>query len=267
MGLRRWTRWSRWAAPLPLALAACAPPPDPLPDPPGGGPVALHFRTELLERADPVAEFVPENDPAVRAVCREALENAMVRYPVEDLARELSDVVVVRKLGHEGVAVEGLAYVRDREVALSSFPVTAYPDRASGAAFLGRAFHHELAHLLMARHPSLFPTAEWREANAPDFRYARNGWDAIVRGATSDFDPDLNAQGLLHPYAASCIEEDVASMAEELLVPDEGARGRALRRALVRSPRLRRKAALLRAFYLRVFPVMRPIERFSGDPR
>ena len=178
-------------------------------------------------------------------------ERLATRYPATAFAREIRRVTLVRDLKFEEVGVGGLSYAGARRVVLSvGHGAETYP-----LAYLARSFHHEVAHALLDNHGRDLSRRDWEAAHAPSFKYGdSDGWGAIDAGNTSTArDPGLAALGVLSPYAASCYEEDVSSMAEELLTvlpPKEDAARRAF---VAAAPRLRRKFDLLAGFYRGLF--------------
>lgn len=228
------------------------------------GPPPFTFDASGLKAFDSSLSATAITEPAAQGALGGTLTSLAARYPAGGLAREVRRIVIVRDLAYDGVGMGALTYDTLGTTFLSVGD-SAYSYRADQLAV---SLHHEVMHTLLVRRAKLFPRAEWKACNARGFRYrheaatTNGGLDAMNTGDFSEVpNAALNARGLLHPYAASCIEEDVASMAGELLALPLDAKGNArdagVWAIIWRSPRLARKAAILRTFYRRVFPGIR----------
>ena len=171
--------------------------------------VSFDFDRALADNGG--SRMMPENDPARQAEVRSALAKAFARYPEGFLTGVVKTVYVVRDMSDDGAEYGGTTGDDDHSVL-----ITDGDEDGEGvdAPWTRSVFHHELSHLLMAHNGGQFSRRAWRDATAPDFRYPHRhdgGLWAIREGEDDDtFRPDLNAQGLLNAYGASCFDEDWA---------------------------------------------------------
>ncbi len=175
-----------------------------------------------------------------------ALKRAFAHYPEEFLRREVKTVYIVSTMKSEdGVEYGGTVGDDGKSVILAVEDVT--PD------WVESTFHHETAHLLMEHHGNDFPRKKWNQTAAPTFRYdhvSDGGYGALKSGDANDVpDPQLNAQGLLNAYGASCFDEDWATFAAGVI----GATTE-FTKLTKRYPRIFRRAKVVEEFYERVCP-------------
>lgn len=198
--------------------------------------------------------MVPEGDPARQAEVRTALATAFARYPERFLTGVVKTVYVVREMSDEGTGYGGTTGDDDRSVLITDGDEDG---ESVDASWTRSVFHHELSHLLMAHKGGQFSRRAWRDATAPDFRYPHRhdgGFRAIRDGEDDDtFRPELNAQGLLNAYGASCFDEDWAVYAQNVVDPTPE-----FRDLVRRYPLVAKRAALVEGFYERVVPGWTP---------
>ena len=199
------------------------------------------------------ATMTAESDPARQAEARAALLKAFARYPAGFLAKNVRTVYVVRTMAEADGAEYGGTPGDDG----ASVLITDGDDQSVDAPWTEDVFHHETAHVLLDHNRRAFSKRDWRDAAAPEFRYAhpRDGGYWAIRDEDSDdtFRPELNAQGLLNSYGASCLDEDWAVYAQNVLDPSPE-----FTDIVRRYPRVAQRAALVEAFYERVVPGWRP---------
>lgn len=200
--------------------------------------------------------MVPETDPAAQADVCAALAKAFARYPQGFLTGEVRTVYVLRQMSEDdGAGYGGTTGDDEHSVLITDGDETG--DGVDGS-WTRSVFHHELAHILMLNHGRDFPRRAWRDATGPDFRYAHRhdgGYWAIRDGEDDDtFRPELNAQGLLNSYGASCFDEDWAVFAQNVVDPSPE-----FTDLVRRYPLVAKRAALTEAFYERVVPGWTPL--------
>ena len=109
--------------------------------------------------------------------------------------------------------------------------------------FIEQTFHHEFSSMLWYAHPELLDTIAWKKLNK--LNYGDGGIQALIDDNDSQtFDAYYNERGFLFQYASSDLENDINSFAENLFAPTLE-----FRNALKKHPVLRKKMALLIAFY------------------
>ena len=188
----------------------------------------------------------PLTDGAWQAWARSVASPSLARYPAAGLVARIDRVYVVWTLWYEATYMGG-TNDRSRRVVVALGP------GAIDSNWLEHALHHEIAHVVRERARSGFPNKAWARANAPGFRYGGGGLDAMKAGkASKEFDPALNAQGVLSAYGASGIDEDWCTVAESVMSDDP-----AFWDLASRYPRLRAKARLAVEFYRKTFPGIR----------
>lgn len=210
---------------------------------------ATPFTCDLtgLKKADSGLVGVAVSDPVYAAKLVEYYEAVARRFPPGLFGKEVKRVFLTDTATYRGESISGLALVGSRSVVLAV-------GGKSGDRLL-RDFHHEVAHILYDRHQSKFPERAWRGANAPGFRYLfANGFESMVAKSWSfEFDPMLADRGIVSTYGASCFGEDLAMVAETLLVGYDGDEKDVIAIA-TRYPRLATKFRLLVEFYRGIFP-------------
>ena len=200
------------------------------------------------------SEMVAEEDAARQEAVRRALRQAFARYPKGFLPTTVRTVYVVRAMSEDGAGYGGVTG-DDGESVL----ITDGDEAGDGVdeAWTRTVFHHEVAHLLMQNHAHDFSRRAWKDATAPEFRYPHRrdgGMQAIRDGEDDDrFRPDLNAQGLLNAYGASCFDEDWAVYAQNVVEPTPE-----FVDLVRRYPYVARRAALAETFYERAVPGWTP---------
>ena len=197
--------------------------------------------------------MVAETDPDRQARVRTALAHAFARYPAGFLATNVRTVYVVRSMADDDGAEYGGTPGDDG----ASVLLTDGDESGVDAKWTEDVFHHETAHVLKGRFGKAFSRRDWNDAAAPEFRYAhgRDGAYWAIRDGEDDdaFVPALNAQGLLNAYGASCLDEDWAVYAMNVVDPSPE-----FADVVRRYPRVARRAALVEAFYERVVPGWTP---------
>ena len=118
-----------------------------------------------------------------------------------------------------------------------------------------QAFHHEFSSILIEIAP--FPHSEWNAVLPKDFNYPPRTNEAMHKSLlelrenrpSEDEMPAIYAQGFVTPYGMTNEENDINTYAEFLLdAPDE------LAKLAAQYPRIAKKAALLKDFYLSLDP-------------
>ena len=121
------------------------------------------------------------------------------------------------------------------------------------ARYLEQTFHHEFSSILFRNYPSFLDTTEWKAANGPGFLYndPENGVGAIRNNQSSQvFDTLLCQKGILTQYAASGIENDINTLAQNLFRPEKD-----FWVFTDRFPRIKKKVNLLIGFYGKISAV------------
>ena len=135
---------------------------------------------------------------------------ALNKYPAALLMNNLREIYILKSLEVAGYAYGGTAswdivYIADGEVE--------------------DLFHHEFSHVLLLGHPDKFNKKEWESLN--EMSYGSGGFEALKDLSKSEswferqiVDRTFNSKGFLTQYASSAFEEDVATFAENLFLPN-----------------------------------------------
>ena len=173
------------------------------------------------------------------------LSASLGAYPKALIERHLRSVHLCGELSFYGLKF-GATSTHDRIYLCSAGASEGYTDE-----YIGRAFHHELAHILYSKHP--FPVEEWSACNPPGFAYVggeTGGVEAIRRGKDSlAGDERLYAKGFLAEYATASLEEDFCVYSEMAF----GA-GEKFKAVMARHDAVKRKYVVWRRYYLRIDP-------------
>lgn len=211
------------------------------------------FDLPRAQRQNDGATMTAESDPARQNQARQALRHAFKRYPAGFLAQAVTTVYVVRSMADDDGAEYGGTPGDDGHSVL----ITDGDDEGVDSKWTEDVFHHETAHVLLDHNDRALSKRAWREAAAPEFRYAhaRDGSYWAIRDGEDDdtFLPELNEQGLLTAYGASCFDEDWAVYAMNVLDPSPE-----FSEIVRRYPRVARRAALVESFYEKVVPGWSP---------
>ncbi len=188
------------------------------------------------------ADSIPENEiTRTLSLVTEALR----LYPDTIVKKHLRAIHLCGGLAFYGLNF-GATSTDDCIYLCNAGTVNGYTDR-----YILRAFHHEFAHILYAKHE--FPAEEWSACNPPGFAYTGGddgGVQAIRRGADSLAGNDrLYRMGFLAEYATSSPEEDFCVYSEMIL----GA-GDEFARIMNRHNAVKRKYAIWRRYYLSIDP-------------
>lgn len=144
------------------------------------------------------------------------VKSALEKYPPALVKQNLKKVYVVDTLVFYGASIGG-TYATGKVYLVNTGIVDGYTDQ-----FIERAFHEEYSSILFRTHSTYFRRAAWTAINPPDFVYGTSGYDP----ARDDFvalvyDPELNAEGFVHLYATTDLENDFNAIASRLFVGEE----------------------------------------------
>ncbi len=217
-------------------------------DPRTGTPI----KTELDAAMFPASWQKPEIKPSAVAVDKgEAFrsqicaEEALKRYPVELVKKNLKAVYFAKELNFYGVQFGGT----------NSQDTIYLANRGERQGFTGEylvsAFHHEFSSILLRNYWDKFDEDAWFDANAPGVEY-RDGGVIAIRDGMSDttFKAKYNVDGFLNEYGNASLEEDFNTFAEALFGSD-----RTFWTLVDRYPRLAKKKDLIVAFYGKLDPM------------
>ena len=170
------------------------------------------------------------------------LSAALEKYPVHVIKRHLAELYIFGKLeffnqGYAGTYSENILYLANEGI-----------EEGYSNGFIEQSFHHEFSSMLWYANQELLDTTEWKKLNKME--YGDGGIQALIDDTDSpEFDEDYNERGFLFQYAASDLENDINSFAENLFAPTLE-----FRDALKKHPVLRKKMAMLIAFYTALDP-------------
>ena len=170
------------------------------------------------------------------------LSAALEKYPVHVIKRHLAELYIFGKLeffnqGYAGTYSENILYLANEGI-----------EEGYSNGFIEQSFHHEFSSMLWYANQELLDTTEWKKLNKME--YGDGGIQALIDDNDSqEFDDYYNERGFLFQYAASDLENDINSFAENLFAPTLE-----FRDALKKHPVLRKKMAMLIAFYSALDP-------------
>lgn len=183
---------------------------------------------------DRVIEFQTVPDE-MRSGYLEAMKPALEGYSKDFLRRNLKKIAIYEKMTVDGVAYGGTYDVIHKVMYL----------QASQIGKKTAGFHHEFSSILLANYGLLFPAAEWRAANPPEFAYlaSQAGGEALARNSDIEGDPEVYEKGFIAGYGMTRLEEDVNTYHQVLMAdPDR------LGLLTAAYPSIARKAGLLVGF-------------------
>jgi hypothetical protein len=170
------------------------------------------------------------------------LSAALEKYPVHVIKRHLAELYIFGKLeffnqGYAGTYSENILYLANEGI-----------EEGYSNGFIEQSFHHEFSSMLWYANQELLDTTEWKKLNKME--YGDGGIQALIDDNDSqEFDDYYNERGFLFQYASSDLENDINSFAENLFAPTLE-----FRDALKKHPVLRKKMAMLIAFYSALDP-------------
>jgi hypothetical protein len=177
---------------------------------------------------------------------KQVATKALSKYPVAVLQTNLAAVYFLKQMkfydvGYGGTNSDDALFLTNNGIA------TGYTDK-----YLEQTFHHEFSSILFRNYPALLDTNKWKNANYPGFNYndPENGVGAIRNNQSSQaLDTLFSRKGMLTQYAASSIENDVNTFAQNLFCPEEN-----FWLFVNRYEPIRRKTILLISFYNKINP-------------
>ena len=170
------------------------------------------------------------------------LSAALEKYPIHVIKRHLAELYIFGKLeffnqGYAGTYSEKILYLANEGIA-----------EGYSNGFIEQSFHHEFSSMLWYANQELLDTTEWKKLNKME--YGDGGIQALIDDNDSqEFDDYYNERGFLFQYAASDLENDINSFAENLFSPTLE-----FRDALKKHSVLRKKMGMLIAFYTALDP-------------
>ncbi len=168
--------------------------------------------------------------------------SALDKYPQHIIQEHLIEIYIFGVLeffnqGYAGTYSDNTLYMSNGGVA-----------EGFTNGFIEQTFHHEFSSILWGTHADLLDSVAWKKLNKID--YGDGGIQALIDDNDSqEFDTYYNERGFLFQYAASDLENDINSFAENLFAPTLE-----FRDALKKHSVLRKKMALLIAFYTALDP-------------
>lgn len=192
------------------------------------------------EEINPKAESL---SPAEIERSKEVMGKALKKYPDILLSENLTKLYVLGYLECFGVPYGGTASPYNGGLV---YIVNGGLEMGYDNYWLEQTFHSEFSHVLYEKYTNLFKEDEWKNNNPEDFEYFYDfGAEALQSETASlEFDPKLYEKGFLFQYAQATLEEDMASIAENLFLNDG-----TFWDIYNQYPRIKAKADLLIEFY------------------
>lgn len=179
---------------------------------------------------------------------REIIQKALAKYPPEVLAANLREVYVLHSITFYEVEYGG---TNSTDVVYLS---NKGEENGYDNLFLEKTFHHEFSSVLLRNYSELIDQKAWEGLN--DFEYFdESGGVNSIKNETDglEYDREYLEAGFLYQYAASCFENDLNSIAENIFCPTEEYLG-----FLKKYPGIRKKHDLFIAFYAAVDAAFSP---------
>jgi len=206
-----------------LASAAFAQEPAPKPnhvtDPRSGVPIVLAVEEGMFPESwlgSDINAKATSLDPAQADRSVKLVEQALAKYPVEFLKKELKKVYVCQSIQFYGLQYGGTNSL-DTVYLTNQGPGKGYND-----AYITGSFHHEFSSILLRNHAAEFDDSAWKSANAKGFKYGQGGTAALRNGqASTKYDPTLASSGFLTQYSQASVEEDFNMIVEGMFSGDK----------------------------------------------
>jgi hypothetical protein len=214
------------------------------------GGSALFPNAYLKPPVSAVATFLdPVQERETIDFIQRLLREQLARYPAKLLAKNLKEIYVVKSLSENGTPVGGLNWPSGKRLYLQDNGIRT----TSTEPHLRLILHHELAHLLLDTHTSLFSRSRWECLNLPTFHYGSGGLASIRSGenGTTELDPASWEQGFANIYGRSGLDEDVACLCQTLFSGDPR-----FWQSVDRVDILNKKVAMVLAFYRALDPTL-----------
>ncbi|MCE3294513.1 MAG: hypothetical protein K0R65_227 [Crocinitomicaceae bacterium] len=164
---------------------------------------------------------------------------ALAKYPDEVLAGNLKEVYVLHSIKFYDVEYGG---TNSNDVVYLSNKGT---ENGYDDLYLEKTFHHEFSSVLLRNYPDQIKQQAWEELN--DFAYFdESGGVNSIKNETDglEYDPKYLEAGFLYQYAASCFENDLNSIAENVFCPTKE-----YLNFLKKYPKIKKKHDLFIGFY------------------
>lgn len=145
------------------------------------------------------------------------VKEALHRYPAAFVKMNLKKIYVVGSLRNYGVESGGLPTYERKALYLANAGFAAgYTE-----SWFVRSINHEFAHLLAGNHPNEFAATNWEHLNPKYFHYGSGGADAIKNGNSNEvMTAAYLKQGFVSQYGTTAVEEDFATICEQLFTGD-----------------------------------------------
>jgi hypothetical protein len=142
--------------------------------------------------------------------------NALDKYPIEFIKKNLKEVYVLHFISFYGVEYGGtnssdVVYITNQGV------TKGYTDE-----YIEQLFHAEFSSIVLRNYASIDYNKDWCSINNKEFRYGDGGVAEIKTGkAGLDYAQDYFKNGFLYEYAMSGSENDFNSIAKNLFCPSK----------------------------------------------
>lgn len=144
---------------------------------------------------------------------RKILNKAIEKYPKRVILSNLDNIYILHRLKYNGISAAG---TNSRKSVYLANPGNrdGYTDNA-----IEGTFHAEFSSILLRNFPQFLDKDAWENANSVSFKYGGSAVQAIKqKKSRTSFNVSLHAEGFLHEYAKSTMENDFNSIAAQLFL-------------------------------------------------
>lgn len=135
-------------------------------------------------------------------------------YPADLIRAEIRDLYFVDSLKINGKPAAGQAMVGRKKFLINC---NSTPNRLETL----KTFHHEFAHLVVGQNNRAFPLGQWLKANPPEWKYRHDYWTSKRQITSDQPNEKLLQDGFIREYGQESVEEDIATISEELFTNPE----------------------------------------------
>ena len=161
-------------------------------------------------------------------------------YPADLIRKEIQDLYFISSLKINGKPAAGLALCGRKKFLISC-------NSSHNRIEILKIFHHEFTHLVVGQNIKIFPLIEWQKANPPGWKYKQDYWTSKTKNNSNQPNEKLFKEGFIREYGQESVEEDIATISEELFTDTEK-----ILRLSKQYPSLNKKINLLIQFFSRL---------------
>ncbi len=178
----------------------------------------IHYTYEPVDsflqslKHDKIEAFAPNFKDVIHTL--NSVDEFFSPYPADLIRKEIRDLYFISSLKVNGKPAAGLALNGRKKFLISC-------NSTHNRMEILKTFHHEFTHLVVGQNIKIFPISEWQKANPPGWKYKQDYWTSKTKNNSNQPDKKFFKEGFIREYGQESIEEDIATISEELFTDTE----------------------------------------------